>query len=515
MSGTAVINADRVAAVVLGMEVDRRTADRAKAEAAERAAVELGRDDLAARARLVVADALARAGELAASAPLLHEVHRWAVMENDQYVLARTHFLLSILHTCLGDNAQARRHALLCVDHLPDHVPPLVRGAHLVILALSVDVVSRADAAPYHAEALDIAAAAGDHELSRSVLNNMAYAAYQAGDTDAAGELVERMRRLVARTGVELRPPDLDTIARVELLQGRYAEAERTLLPLVDGATRRDAEGNMLPEVLLTLAEAQRLGGALDRAQATVDRCRALSEERGMVEVGARARRELARLHAARGRFREAYEEQCRYDDESQELRSAEREEQARLAQLVFESREGQRETTRFREMALRDALTGLYNRRFVDAQLPALLSRAEQRGEAVSAALVDIDFFKRINDTLSHEVGDLVLQRVAAVLAESVDEPATVARLGGEEFVIVLPGAATQDALARCDRVRSAIQRYPWHELTGELPVTVSIGVSTAPDGRITSAALLSQADRNLYAAKRSGRNRVLGDPA
>ncbi|MGI5177146.1 diguanylate cyclase [Dactylosporangium sp. CA-152071] len=516
MTGTAVISADRVAAVVLGMEVDRRTADREQAEAAERAAVELGRDDLAARARLVIADALARGGELTASAPLLHEVHRWAVLENDQYVLARTHFLLSILHTCLGDNAQARRHALMSVDHLPDHVPPLIRGAHLVILALSVDVVSRADAAPYHAEALDIAAAAGDHELSRSVLNNMAYAAYQAGDADAAGELVERMRRLVERTGVQLRPPDLDTVARVQLLQGRFEEAERTLLPLVDPAsTRRDAEGNMLPEVLLTLAEAQRLAGALDRAGATVDRCRALSEQRGMVDVGARARRELARLHAASGRFREAYEEQCRYDEESQALRSAEREEQARLAQLVFESREGQRETVRFREMALRDALTGLYNRRFVDAQLPALLSRAEQRGEAVSAALVDIDFFKRINDTLSHEVGDLVLQRVASVMAGAVDEPATVARLGGEEFVIVLPGAGAEEAVARCERVRSAIQRHPWPELTGDLPVTVSIGVSSTPDGRITSAALLSQADRNLYAAKRSGRNRVLADPS
>ncbi|WP_327004229.1 diguanylate cyclase [Dactylosporangium sp. NBC_01737] len=230
-------------------------------------------------------------------------------------------------------------------------------------------------------------------------------------------------------------PPDLDTIARVELLQGRFEEAERTLLPLVDASVaRRDAEGNMLPEVLLTLAEAQRLGGALDRAGATVERCQALSGQRGMVDV---------------------------------------------------------------------------------DAQLPALLSRAEQRGEAVSAALVDIDFFKRVNDTLSHEVGDLVLQRVATVMAGAVDEPATVARLGGEEFVVVLPGAGAQEAVARGERIRAAVQSNPWSELTGELPVTVSIGVSSTPDGRITSAALLSQADRNLCAAKRSGRNRVLADPS
>ncbi|MGI5243419.1 diguanylate cyclase [Dactylosporangium sp. CA-139066] len=517
MSGTLVVNADRLAADVLGMEVDRRTADHARALAAERAALELGRPDLAARARLIAADALCRGGDPAGAAPLLHEVYRWATRENDQYVLARACFLLSILHTCLGDNAEARRLALLGVDHLPDYVPPLIRGHHLVLLALCVDVVSRADAAPYHAEALDIAAAAGDHELSRSVLNNMAYAAYCDGDAEAAGELVERMRRLAERTGVELRPPDLDTVARALMLQGRHDEAEAALLPLVDpAARRRDVEGNMLPEVLLTLAEAQRLGGGLDRARATVERCLAVCAERGMADTSARARRELARLHAAYGRWREAYEEQCRYDDESQALRSAEREEQARLTQLVFESREGRREAVRFREMALRDALTGLYNRRFVDAQLPALLARAAHRGTAMSAALVDVDFFKRVNDTLSHEVGDLVLQRIATLLAGAVDEPATVARLGGEEFVVVLPDSSAPDALTRCERLRRAVQDHDWSELTGALPVTVSVGVSTVgAEGGPTAAALLSQADRNLYAAKRSGRNRVLGDPS
>jgi diguanylate cyclase (GGDEF)-like protein len=271
----------------------------------------------------------------------------------------------------------------------------------------------------------------------------------------------------------------------------------------------------MLPEVLLTLAEAQRLGGALDRAAATIERCLAVCAERGSADTGARARRELARLHATHGRWREAYEEQCRYDEASQALRSAEREEQARLTLLVFESREGQRESARFREMALRDALTGLYNRRFVDAQLPALLTRAAERGGPMSAALVDIDFFKRVNDTLSHEVGDLVLQRVASLLAGHAEEPATVARLGGEEFVVVLPESGAEDAQRRCEILRRAIQDHDWAPMTGDLPVTVSVGVSTAAQPGLTAAALLSQADRNLYAAKRSGRNRVMTDPA
>ncbi|MGC9671182.1 diguanylate cyclase [Planosporangium sp. 12N6] len=513
---TPTVTAGALAGHLLTMETDRRTARVAPAEQAEREAMALDRPDLQARARLVAADALARNGDLAAAAPILDQVNAWAIEHGDPYVLARSHFLLSILHTCIGDLAEARRHASLSVDHLPDDTPPRIRGAHLVVLAMSLDGVPGAEAARYHAEALDIAAAAGDHEVSRAVLNNMAYAAYQEGDTTAAVALVERLRGLVGRARIALRPADLDTVARVEMLRGGYAEAERILLPLVqDEPAEWNAESDMLPEILLTLAEAQRQLGAGDRAQVSLDRCRTLCAERGLVGVAVRARREQARLYAAAGRYREAYEEHCRYDSEAQELRADEREAQARLTQLVFESREGRRDTARFRDMALRDPLTGLYNRRFVDGQLPALVDRAAHDGHPLSVALVDVDFFKRINDTLSHEMGDRVLQKVAALLTEAIDEPATVARLGGEEFVLVIPGDDAGEALGRCERIRHTVHRYPWRALTGQLPVTVSIGVTTVTGAGTTPASLLSQADRNLYAAKRSGRNRVLGDPA
>jgi two-component system cell cycle response regulator len=516
MTSATLRDVDDLLAVVEDMELDRRTVDHARAEQAELLAHAAGRPALAARARLIAADALCRQGELVAAAPIMYEVNHWAAVHDDRFLLARSHFQLSILQTWLGDNADARHHALLSVDWLPDDASPNIRGNHLIMLALAVGVVSRADAAKYHAEALDIAAATGDSEMSRSTLNNMAYAAYQDGDAAAATELVERMYRVVARTDAELRPADLDTVARVAMLDQRYAEAERILLPLVaEDATGLDAEGNMLGEMLLTLAEAQRLLGAHDRAQASLDRCVACCDERGLAEIRARLRREQARLHADLGRYREAYEEQCRYDEESAAFRSAEREQQAHLAQLVFESREGRRDAERFRELALRDPLTGLYNRRFVDSQLPALLDRAVATGRPLSVALIDVDFFKRINDTLSHETGDVVLRTLAGLLAGAAADTATVARFGGEEFVLVMPDLDGDDALRLGDRVRLAVQEHPWTEITGELPVTVSVGVATFPAGALLPAALMHRADERLYAAKRAGRNRVCGEPA
>jgi two-component system cell cycle response regulator len=510
MTSAILCDVDELTAVVEGMEHDRRTVDQARAEEAGHTADAAHRPDLAARARLIVADAMCRQGDLIGAAPLLYDVLRWATENGDRSVQARAHFHLSNLHTCMGDSPDARRHALHSVDLLPDDASPNIRGNHLIVLALAVETVSRAEAARYHAEALDIAAATGDDEMSRSVLNNLAYGAYQAGDGPAAAEIVQRMYRVVARSDAELRPADLDTIARVEMLQGRYLQAERILLPLTAAdVSALDIEGNMMPEVLLTIAEAQRRRGAHDDAQPTLDRCLALCTERGLAEVRVRALREQARLYADQGRFREAYAEQCRHVEEDLALRSAEREAQARLAQVVFESREGRRETERFREMALRDALTGLYNRRFVDTQLPLLLSRVVETARPLSIALIDVDFFKRINDTFSHEVGDVALQRIAGLLAEHTEDLGTVARFGGEEFVLVMPGTGATAAEQLAERIRVAVEQFGWTRITGELPVTVSIGLATT-HREISPAELLAAADQCLYAAKRGGRNRV-----
>ncbi|MEO7125880.1 MAG: GGDEF domain-containing protein [Nakamurella sp.] len=142
---------------------------------------------------------------------------------------------------------------------------------------------------------------------------------------------------------------------------------------------------------------------------------------------------------------------------------------------------------------------------------LRSRIAIAAERSELISAAIADADFFKRINDELSHEVGDEVLRRLAAILAAAASPPEVVGRLGGEELLIVLPNTDEATAFDRCETIRRAIAAYDFAPITHHIPVTVSIGVATARGAETTSAALLTDADRNLYAAKRSGRNRVM----
>ena len=139
--------------------------------------------------------------------------------------------------------------------------------------------------------------------------------------------------------------------------------------------------------------------------------------------------------------------------------------------------------------------------------------------GEAVAArrplavAIVDLDHFKRINDTLSHDAGDLVLRQVGRLLTETVTEPAFAARLGGEEFLLVLPGTGVGAAVRRCAELAARIRGHDWTPVAGTLPVTASIGVTVTTDEQVTPAMLLSRADRHLYAAKHAGRDRVVAD--
>jgi diguanylate cyclase (GGDEF)-like protein len=181
--------------------------------------------------------------------------------------------------------------------------------------------------------------------------------------------------------------------------------------------------------------------------------------------------------------------------------------------QAVYEVSEARRQSRRYRELSLRDPLTGLYNRRHVDEQLPALL----RSGRPLTVALVDLDHFKLINDTCSHEVGDRVLQRIGALLTRAAEGPGAsvnsfAARLGGEEFLLVLDDVAPRSAVASLDDLRRAIRSGPWTDLTAGRPVTVSVGVAgTDGTDQVLAADVLGLADRHLYAAKRRGRDRVV----
>ena len=176
-------------------------------------------------------------------------------------------------------------------------------------------------------------------------------------------------------------------------------------------------------------------------------------------------------------------------------------------------------ERTELAEDAVRDALTGIHNRRHLQPALEAAVRGARASGTQLAVMVVDIDHFKRVNDTHGHPVGDRVLQAVAAELARSVRAEDTVVRYGGEEFVVVARVSSSVDALQRADalRRRLASMRIALRDadLVGpgavQLTVTASIGVASYPAHGTTTAALVATADEALYAAKESGRDCVV----
>ncbi len=153
------------------------------------------------------------------------------------------------------------------------------------------------------------------------------------------------------------------------------------------------------------------------------------------------------------------------------------------------------------------DGLTGLWNRRHFDARLAEHLAAAKRTGQPLSLALCDLDRFKAINDTFGHPAGDAVLQRFAAIVSDTLRESDIACRFGGEEFIVILPGADAEQAAAVMERVRLALaaERWPRHP---ERAVTASFGVVLVGDRSAADA--ISAADAALYRAKSGGRNRV-----
>jgi two-component system, cell cycle response regulator len=162
------------------------------------------------------------------------------------------------------------------------------------------------------------------------------------------------------------------------------------------------------------------------------------------------------------------------------------------------------------REAALRDRLTGVYNRGVFDDRLAAEFAFAERHGEPLSVLLFDIDHFKTFNDTYGHQTGDAVLIAVAEQVTKTVRTEDVVARYGGEEFAVVARSTPASQALILAERIRKAIARAEVRFGEEILSVTASIGVCTLhPDGlQLDVESLVAEADRALYAAKAAGRN-------
>ena len=311
--------------------------------------------------------------------------------------------------------------------------------------------------------AIDRAEAAGDYWTVRVALANTAEMLGLQGRYDLAFGLLDRHARLPGHPGTSLRIHYLYTLGDVLMRAGRLVEAR---------AAAHEA---------LTLAEHS---GQVDH------------------QVNATAR--LAEILEAMGEARQALDLQKRFHNlyVLQSGESARR--LARIEEIRAETERLRARSTVLAEQALSDPLTGIANRRSFDQILNRLA------GSHCSIAIVDLDHFKAVNDRYSHIVGDAVLQRVAATLVGQLGPHGHAARLGGEEFALVFPGAPEAVASAFCEGIRTAIASIDWSDIAPGLTVTVSMGLAEG-EGDQPSGELLQLADRRLYAAKSNGRDCIV----
>jgi diguanylate cyclase (GGDEF)-like protein/PAS domain S-box-containing protein len=162
-------------------------------------------------------------------------------------------------------------------------------------------------------------------------------------------------------------------------------------------------------------------------------------------------------------------------------------------------------------ETNMQDSLTGIYNRRYLEVYLKREFEKYKRYSRGLSLAMLDIDFFKSINDAYGHQCGDFILKSISAVITSVIRRVDFLARYGGEEFCCLFPETGLEQALAVAERIRETIAAKIFHYRDERISVTASLGVSELRDGVDTAEMLLKIADEALYEAKRRGRNLVL----
>jgi diguanylate cyclase (GGDEF)-like protein len=321
---------------------------------------------------------------------------------------------------------------------------------------------------PQWRQLADAERAHGLVQLEAMARGNHAICAWQCGRLEEAldelQQLLPRYRDFGMRPNVAI---TYNHLGHIYLRLARHAEARAAY----QSAIEMDAGGSMreLRDAWLGLADA----------------LEALQDDRGA----------LAALKKTRALEQQLNDAQARRGIEQRELR-------LEIARL----------NDHWARLAREDALTGLPNRRALDPWLAEALGAPPQR-HPLSLLILDVDHFKAINDTFGHVVGDAVLRTLAELIRAGCRFDDLPARLGGEEFLVAFPNTPVVQATEAALRLRAAIAAYAWTRIAAGLAVTVSVGVSGSEEfaGGVDADTLLRAADRNLYAAKRAGRNRVV----
>jgi diguanylate cyclase (GGDEF)-like protein len=328
----------------------------------------------------------------------------------------------------------------------------------------------------------------------------------------------------------------LGNLGVIEALQGRYdtgLQTEQTARLIAVKYGYRSLELATLqysPRILL-------MKGATDQAITPLVDVLHRAEELGEQPVQLDTLQALVEAHERNGQYREALGRLKEYHSMEQQVRSARlntrsrvlaqqielenvrREAAAARAQAAEDRAHSQRleadklalqlRTIELERSAYSDSLTGIGNRRYVDNELTRMFALSVRHDSSLCVALLDIDHFKKVNDTFGHAIGDAVLVRVAELIVRHSRTEDLVARYGGEEFLLAFSDIDAWSATRMCERLREGVEREDWSEIAPGMSITVSAGVAARSDS-VDVHELIDRADQQLYRAKQSGRNRV-----
>ncbi len=319
------------------------------------------------------------------------------------------------------------------------------------------------------------------------------------------------LRRMNAQSGADTSPLEasalLDALTRDALWQGDLNSARQLADEHVRLAGQADVPllyGRALLDRSRVRVHAGNLEAAISDAEQAVAQFQVAAS--GLWE--SRAREALAEAYASASRFEEAFKTQRAVTRGVETLFRDYHQQRALVGQIAQQAREAEVRAQALAQAALRDPLTGAPNRTQAMQVLAQLQERAAA-GEPSALALMDLDHFKRVNDTYGHLVGDAVLIEVTRLLSAELSGGALLARLGGEEFVVIFPDKELGEAAQLCDQLREVLRLATWETVAPGLCMTGSFGVAML-DAQLDLTAALQAADGALYAAKARGRNGV-----
>ena len=339
------------------------------------------------------------------------------------------------------------------------------------------------DCLPLAREVLRMAPIIGDPYLSAFAHGNLGEVLVHLGQLEEADTLLHQSLALAEAGGYHAVWPRVRcSIGELHLARGNSRAAREELSALLDKRSHLPTVSTQM-RVHYALYLAHRNEGDAVAALAQLEAFRKIESQRSMQQLKAKSEHMVMRLEA----------------DETQRKGL----EHAYGVAHAHASRANELE-----RITLQDDLTGLGNRRALDLKLTEMVTRARSTEAPLAVVLLDLDHFKQINDQFGHTVGDRVLVQVAKLLSEHTRSSDIVARTGGEEFVLVMPGTSAPDAFDICERLRLRVSSHPWASIAPGLTVAVSAGIASAPD--YDAAMLVERADLAMYRAKQAGRNRI-----